>query len=36
MMIRDVKDDRILQDSSQESSMSSKYDFEDGGFLINF
>ena len=29
MMIYDVKDDLILQDFSQESSMSSKYDFED-------
>ena len=36
MMIQDVKDDLILQDFSQEPSTSSKYDFEDGGFLTNF
>ena len=32
-MIHDFKNDPILQVSSQEISMSSKYDFEDGGFL---
>ena len=36
MMIHDVKDDPILKDSSQEPSMSSKYDFEDRGFLMHF
>ena len=36
MMINDVKDDPILKDSSQEPSTSSKYDFEDGGFLKLF
>ena len=36
IMIHDVKDDPILQDSSQESLMSSKYDFEDRGFLTHF
>ena len=36
MMIHDVKDDPILQDSSQELSTSSKYDFKDGGFLKFF
>ena len=35
-MIHDVKDDPILQDSSQEPSMSSKYDFQDVGFLTHF
>ena len=30
-MIQHVKDDPILQVSSQEPSESSKYDFEDGG-----
>ena len=30
-MIYDVKDDPILQDSSQEPSTSSMYDFEDRG-----
>ena len=35
MMIHDIEDDHILQDSIQESSMSSKYDFENGGFLIH-
>ena len=33
MMIHDVKDDPIRQDSSQEPSMFSKYDFGDGGVL---
>ena len=33
MTIHDVKDDPILQVSSQEPSASSKYDFEDGGVL---
>ena len=32
MMINDVKDDPIPQDSSQEPSISSKYDFEDNYF----
>ena len=32
-MIQHVKDDPILQVSSQEPSVSSKYDFEDGGVL---
>ena len=32
-MIKHVKDDPILQVSSQEPSASSKYDFEDGGVL---
>ena len=36
MMIQDVKDDSILQDSTQEPSTSPKYDFEDWGFLIHF
>ena len=31
MTIHDVKDDPILQVSSQEPSVSSKYDFEKGG-----
>ena len=35
-MIHNAKDDPILQDSSQEPSASSKYDFEDGGFLRHF
>ena len=30
------EDDPILQDSSQEPSVSSKYDFEDGGLLRHF
>ena len=34
-MIQDFKDDLILQVSSQEPSASSKYDFEDGGFLTH-
>ena len=33
MTIYDVKNDPILQVSSREPSVSSKYDFEDGGFL---
>jgi len=33
MTIQDVKNDPILQVSSQEPSTSSKYDFEDGGVL---
>ena len=33
MMIHDVKYGPTLQDSSQEPSTSSQYDFEDGGFL---
>ena len=32
-MIQHIKDDPILQVSSQEPSSSSKYDFEDGGVL---
>ena len=32
-MIYDIKDDPIFQDSSQEPSASSKYDFKDGGGL---
>ena len=32
-MIYYVKDDPVLQVSSQEPSTSSKYDFEDGGVL---
>ena len=32
-MIHDVKDDPIIQVSSQEPTMSSKYNFEDGGVL---
>ena len=32
-MLYDVKDDPIIQVSSQEPSTSSKYDFEDGGVL---
>ena len=35
-MIYDVKNDPILQVSSQEPSTSSKYDFKDRGFLTNF
>jgi hypothetical protein len=35
-MINDVKDDPILQDSSQEPLASSKYDFEDGRSLTHF
>ena len=35
-LIQQVKDDPILQVSSQEPSASSKYDFEDGGFLRHF
>ena len=35
-MIQHVKDDTILQVSSQEPSVSSKYDFNDGGFLTHF
>ena len=35
-MIYDIKDDPILQDSSQEPSMSSKYDFKDNRCLIHF
>ena len=34
-MIHDVKNDPILQVSSQEPSMYSKYDFEDVGFLTH-
>jgi hypothetical protein len=34
-MIHNVKNDPILLDSSQEWSMSSKYDLEDGGFLTH-
>ena len=30
-MIPDAKDDPIIQDSSQESSTFSKYDFKEGG-----
>ena len=30
-MIHDTKDDSIRQDSSQEPSTSTKYDFQDGG-----
>ena len=33
MRILDVKDDPVLQVFSQEPSVSSKYDFEDGGVL---
>ena len=36
MTIHDVKNDPILQVSSQEPSTSSKYDFEDGRFLAHF
>ena len=36
MKIHDVKDDPILQDSSQEPSTPSEYDFKDGGFLKLF
>ena len=36
MTIHDVKDDPILQNASQKPSMSSKYDFEDRGFLTHF
>ena len=36
MIIYDAKDDPILQYSSQKPSKSSKYDFEDGGFLTHF
>ena len=32
-MIYDIEDDSILQDSSQEPSASSKYDFKDRGVL---
>ncbi len=35
-MLQHVKDDPILQVSSQEPSTSSKYDFEDRGFLTHF
>ena len=35
-MIYEVKVDPILQVSSQEPSMSSKYNFEDRGFLTHF
>ena len=35
MTIHDVKNDPILQVSSQEPSTSSKYDFEDGRFLAH-
>ena len=35
-MIDDVKDDLIHEDFSQEPSTSSKYDFEDWGFLSHF
>jgi len=35
-MTQHVKDDPILQISSQEPSASSKYDFEDRGFLKHF
>ena len=35
-LIQQVKDDPILQVSSQEPSVSTKYDFEDGGFLTHF
>ena len=35
-MIHDVKDVPILKETSQEPSMSSKYDFEDVGFLTHF
>ena len=35
-MIQHVKDDLILQVSSQEPPASSKYDFDDGGFLTCF
>ena len=34
--MHNVNDDPILTESSQEPSMSSKYDFEDGGFLKHF
>ena len=33
MMLDEVKEDLILQESSQEQSTSSKYDFEDRGVL---
>ena len=36
MMTYDGKNDPILQDSSQEPSTSSKYDFEDVGFFTHF
>ena len=36
MMIHDVKDGSILQDSNQEPSASSLYDFEDGGSWHTF
>ena len=36
MMIPNVKNDPILQVSSQEPSTFSKYDFEDGGILTHF
>ena len=36
MMIHDIKYELILQDSSQDPSMSSKYDFSDGRFFIHF
>ena len=35
-MIQHVKDELILQVSSQEPLASSKYDFKDGGFLTHF
>ena len=35
-MIDDVKDEPTFQDSSQEPSMSSRYDFEGEGFLTLF
>ena len=35
-MIQYVKDDPILQVTSQEPSASSKYDLKDGGFLRHF
>ena len=36
VMIHDVKNDSILQVSSQDLSKFLKYDFEDGGFLKHF
>ena len=35
MLIYDVKDEPILQNSSQDPSTSSKYDFKDGDFLTH-
>ena len=36
LLIYDVKEDPIVEDSSQEPSPSNKYNFKDKGFFTNF